>query len=180
MHVLRYIVEPEAVWWPLTDALGPVQPELRIIRLKLWSFIAPCVELAFESASRCSLPLGFGWKSIVLAGLLCKPRAIRGCVEPTDAGDRLIEMIESRIVPAVWSLMICVFDEGSIEPIGNCEAPNGELVDEHSMNRAFILGAGIATHQKIARGDDNHFGLENHGPPSSDDFVVPNLFVLLS
>lgn len=70
MDVLRDVVKPKSVWRTLANPLGAIQPKLRVVRLKLRLFIAPRVELPFEPTARCSLPFGFGGKTIVLTGFL--------------------------------------------------------------------------------------------------------------
>lgn len=70
VNILRDVVKPKAVRRALPDSLGSIQPKLRVIRLKQRSFVAPGVQLAFESATRRSFPLGFGWKAISLSGFL--------------------------------------------------------------------------------------------------------------
>src|SRR5262249_43755597 len=70
VNVLGDVVKPEPIWRSLADSFGPVQPQRRIIRLSLRRFISPRVQLAFESASRCAFPLGFGWKAVEFACFL--------------------------------------------------------------------------------------------------------------
>src|SRR2546426_12720059 len=108
-------MEPKSVWRPQSDALGSVQPQLRVIRLKLRSFIAPRVELTFEPSTRSPLPLSYVRQSIMLAALLREPRAIVSCVEPTNARYGLIGVIEARVVPALWGLMCGVLQEYFID-----------------------------------------------------------------
>ena len=70
VNVLRYVVKPESIRSPQPNSLGPVQPELKVIRLKLRTVISPCVQLAFESSPRGSFPLRFCRKAIEPAGVL--------------------------------------------------------------------------------------------------------------
>ena len=58
--------------------------------------------------------------------------------------------------------MTGLFDEGLIEPISNGKAADRELVDEHSMNGAFVIRAGVAAHQELSSGYDDHFGFDDH------------------
>ena len=70
VNVLRNVVKPKSIRLPQTNSLGSVQPELKVVRLKLRSFIAPRVQLAFESSPRGSFPLSFCRKAIEPAGFL--------------------------------------------------------------------------------------------------------------
>jgi len=54
------------------------------------------------------------------------------------------------------------FDEGLIESIRNSEASDSELVNEHRMNGAFVLRAGVTPHQELSRRDEDHFGFDDH------------------
>ena len=54
------------------------------------------------------------------------------------------------------------FDAVSIEPIRNSEASNSELVNEHRMNGAFVIRAGVASHQELSSRDEDHFGFDDH------------------
>lgn len=58
--------------------------------------------------------------------------------------------------------MASVLDEGLIELIRNGEAADRELVDEHSMNGAFVIRAGIAAHQELTSRDRDHFWFDDH------------------
>ena len=162
VNVLRYIVKSESVGWSLPNSLGSIQPKLRIIWLKPRSFIAPGVELAFESAARDSFPLGFGWKSIDPGGFLSQPSTVSSCVEPTDGRDRLIGMIETRVGPAWRRFVTGVFDEELIELIREGEASDREFVNEDSVNGAFVGCARIATHQELSGRNNDHFWFDVH------------------
>ena len=54
------------------------------------------------------------------------------------------------------------FDKDLIEPIRNSEASHSEPVNEHRMNGAFVLRAGITSHQELSGRDENHIGFEDH------------------
>ena len=141
--------------------LGPIVKN-KTVALKPGSFIAPGVELAFESAARGSFPLGFGWKSIDLGGSLSQPLTVSSCVEPTDARDRLIGMIETRVGPSWRCFVAGVLDEELIELIRDREASDREFVNKYSMNRAFVDCARIATHQELTGRNDDHFWFDVH------------------
>jgi hypothetical protein len=69
-------------------------------------------------------------------------------------------MIEVRIVPGLRRLMSCLVDKAAIKAIGYSELSDGELINEDSMDRFFVLRTHIATHEKLAARHHNHFGFD--------------------
>ena len=65
------------------------------------------------------------------------------------------------------------FDEDLIEPIRNSEAPNSELVNVHWMNGAFVLRAGVTSHQELSSRDEDHFGFDDHRAMSNASQSFP-------
>lgn len=58
--------------------------------------------------------------------------------------------------------MTGVFDEGLIEPISKGKAADRKLVDEDSMNWAFVVRAEVGAHQELTSDDEDHFGFDDH------------------
>jgi hypothetical protein len=64
------------------------------------------------------------------------------------------------VIPTLWNLVRGLIDKEAIDTIGYGELSNSKLINEHSMNRLFVLSADVATHEKFTRGHDNHSGFD--------------------
>src|SRR5262245_24541467 len=167
MHVFRDVVESESVRRTPATSLRPRAPQFGVARLRLRRLIAPGVKLRFQPAPRRAFPFGFGRQSIGFAGSIAKPRAIGRGIEPTHARDRLIgpliERLEARVAEVRRGFPARFFQEDAIKLVSHGRAPEGEAIHPDAMRRAFVRRPRLAAHQKLARGDHDHFRLEVHG-----------------
>src|SRR5262245_33974671 len=167
MHVFRDVIQSEAIRGASAASLRPGAPQFVVARLRLRRLIAPGIKLRFQPAARRAFPFGLGQQAIGFTGAPAQPLAISRGVEPAHARDRLIvpliERLGGRVAEARRGLPPRLFQEEAVEPFSHSRATEGEAIHPDAMRRAFVRRARLAAHQKLARGDHDHFRLEVHG-----------------
>jgi hypothetical protein len=120
-------------------------------------FIAPGVEAAFAAAASSPLPFCFSGKPVSLPRSFREPFGVCVGIEPTDAGHRLIRMIEFRITPCCWYRVSRFLCERSVLLVGDRETTHGKGINIDSVNRSFVICAGFAAHREFTGRDYDHF-----------------------
>jgi len=148
MDVVADIVESKEIGREAPDPLWASLPSACIVRKGLRPFVAPWKIVLLEIAPCCSLPLRFGGQAVRVASLRRQPPAITIALEPRDAGDGLLRMIEIRAAPERRRLRSRRLKISFIFGIGDLRSGEQECVDPDMVDRQFAILTGIGPHEE--------------------------------
>src|ERR1022692_1297256 len=160
VNVVASVVETEGVGGVAGDGVGAGQPAGGVVRERLRRLVAPGKIVLLEIAASGALPFGFGGKTVGAAGLGGEPVAVTVGVEPGDAGDGLLGMIEILVVPEGRRVRGRGVHEERVFGVGDLSGGEEESVNPNAVDGAFAILTGSGAHEEPGCGDGDEHGLD--------------------